>query len=82
MPHLASIYAYFFVFKRLTREYEKVNKQVRNNEVGELGQLHSIVCGMKAFASYDTSRGIEECRECCGGHGFLKSAGISHLFEQ
>ena len=82
LPHLAFAFANFFVFKRVKREYEKVKKQVLNNERDELGQLHAIVAGVKAFMTRDSSRGIEECRECCGGHGFLKSSGLSYFYEQ
>ena len=29
--------------------------------------------------TWDTLNGMEECRQACGGHGFLDSAGISPM---
>jgi acyl-CoA oxidase len=34
---------------------------------------------MKATATVWAHDGIEECRKCCGGQGFLKSSGIAKL---
>jgi acyl-CoA oxidase len=37
-----------------------------------LPELHATLSGMKAAATVWAHEGIEECRKCCGGQGFLK----------
>jgi len=35
--------------------------------------------GLKALCTYYTWAGIEDCRKCCGGNGYLMAAGIAPL---
>jgi len=35
--------------------------------------------GLKALCTYFTWAGIEDCRKCCGGNGYLMAAGIAPL---
>ena len=37
-----------------------------------LPELHATLSGMKAAATVWAHEGIEDCRKCCGGQGFLK----------
>ena len=45
--------------------------------MSDLGTLHRLLSALKAFMTRSTLRGCEECRQCCGGHGYLEYAGIS-----
>lgn len=35
-------------------------------------EIHAISSGVKPLTSWTTRDAIQECREACGGHGYLK----------
>jgi len=43
-------------------------------------QVHATSAGLKSLTTTLASNGIEECRKCCGGHGYSKAAALSDLF--
>lgn len=48
----------------------------------ELGlELHAISSASKPVASWVVRDGIQECREACAGHGYLKGAPIQCILE-
>lgn len=42
-------------------------------------EIHSITSSAKPLMSYIARDAIQECREACGGHGYLRAAGIGRL---
>lgn len=53
---------------------------VDNDRAGDLGaELHAVSCACKPVAGWLARDGIQECREVCGGHGYLKSISLSSL---
>ncbi|KAM4714094.1 peroxisomal acyl-coenzyme A oxidase 3 isoform 2-T2 [Anableps anableps] len=76
IPYLAAVYAleHFtktifmnfveFQFGQLTRDNSD-----RQAEMGR--EIHAIGCSSKPLGSWTAQRGIQECREACGGHGYL-----------
>jgi len=43
-------------------------------------QLHAVSAGLKAFTTFGAMHGIEQCRLCCGGHGFSQSSGLPKIY--
>ncbi|XP_047988206.1 peroxisomal acyl-coenzyme A oxidase 3 [Leguminivora glycinivorella] len=42
-------------------------------------ELHALSSAAKPLSGWTARDGIQNCRECCGGHGYLKAAGIGEL---
>lgn len=44
-----------------------------------VSEIHAIVSSAKAVVTWACRDTVQECREACGGHGFLKSARLGDL---
>lgn len=42
-------------------------------------EIHAIVSSCKPLVSWTCRDAIQECREACGGHGYLKAANLGEL---
>jgi len=45
----------------------------------ELPEIAATSAGLKGLCTFLASQGIEDCRKCCGGNGYLLSSGIAAL---
>lgn len=34
-------------------------------------ELHALSCACKSICTWNTQKACQECREACGGHGYL-----------
>jgi acyl-CoA oxidase len=48
-------------------------------DTAALPEIAATSAGLKAFCTYLTSQGIEDCRKCCGGNGYLTNSGVGAL---
>lgn len=84
LPYLAAVYIlhvfnpffgdkYFdFHMKTMLGKYDEISPNLAM-------ELHGISSGTKPVATWLIRDAIQECREACGGHGYLKAAGFADL---
>lgn len=72
MPLLANAYALHFSLQYLTARFlGRAEKDVQ--------EIEALAAGLKAFATWNTTATLQECRECCGGKGYLSENRIDAL---
>lgn len=72
MPLLANAYALHFSLQYLTDRFI-----ARKEE--DMQEIEALAAGLKAFSTWNTTDTLQECRECCGGKGYLAENRISTL---
>ena len=83
-PYMAACYAMKIFGDNLYREYAQfVISQYAGANKSDLAmagaEIHALSSSGKPLAGWLARDAIQECREACGGHGYLRSAGIGHL---
>ena len=85
IPYLAAAYVHHFFYRSLFEDYIDFFIKVTYNgssplELADMGaEIHALTCSGKAYVGWLTRDCIQECREACGGHGYLQVAGIGDL---
>lgn len=64
LPLVAKTYALHFALRYITGRY------LHKEEI-EAQEIEAIAAGIKAYATWHNTAALQECRECCGGKGFL-----------
>jgi acyl-CoA oxidase len=64
IPLVAKTYAYNFALRRLADKYT-------DNTDGDMRHIETLAAGLKSKATWHATRTIQECREACGGKGYL-----------
>ncbi|RYF92969.1 MAG: acyl-CoA oxidase, partial [Chitinophagaceae bacterium] len=72
MPLLARSYAIHFGLQYLTQRYLSKNE-------AEMQQIEALAAGMKSYSTWSTRDVLQECREACGGKGYLSENRINAL---
>ncbi len=72
MPLLANGYALHFALQYLTDRF-----MTRTD--ADMQEIEALAAGLKAWATWNTTRTLQECRECCGGKGYMSENRIDDL---
>ena len=72
IPLLAKTYAIHFALHYLTSRF--INKME-----SEMQEIEALAAGMKAYSTWSTTAVLQECREACGGKGYLSENRIDAL---
>lgn len=71
-PLLAKAYAVHFGLQYLTHRF--INKKEE-----EMQEIEALAAGMKSYSTWNTRDTLQECREACGGKGYLSENRIDAL---
>jgi acyl-CoA oxidase len=72
MPLLANAYALHFALQYLTNRFlERTDDDIQ--------EIEALAAGLKSVATWNTTSTLQECRECCGGKGYLSENRIDAL---
>ncbi len=72
IPLLANAYALHFSLQYLTQRF-------LNRKESEMQEIEALAAGLKSFATWNATATLQECRECCGGKGYLSENRIDRL---
>lgn len=72
MPYLANAYALHFGLQHLTKRFA-------NRTEDEMQEIEALAAGMKVYTTWNTRDTLQECREACGGKGYLSENRIDDL---
>ena len=72
MPPLAESYALHFALKYLTQRF--LDRQEEDAQ-----EIEALAAGLKAYTTWFATATLQECREACGGKGYLSENRIDDL---
>lgn len=72
MPPLATSYALHFALRYLTDRFLRRSEE-------DAQEIEGLAAGLKAYTTWFTTATLQECREACGGKGYLSENRIDAL---
>ena len=72
IPLLANAYALHFSLRYLTDRF-------LNRSEKDMQEIEALAAGLKSFATWNATSTLQECREACGGKGYLSENRIDRL---
>ncbi|KAH8263459.1 hypothetical protein KR044_009283 [Drosophila immigrans] len=81
LPHLATAFALRVVSMWIGNANMSMTiKNMTGEDTSHVGmEIHAISSALKPYTTWAARDGIQECREACGGHGYLKATGLGDL---
>ena len=78
-PALAQAYAFTLAGKAVQKLAEEGLAEVKAGNASKLPALHALTSLMKAYVTSQATKGIEQCRLSCGGHGYSQASGFPRI---
>lgn len=72
MPYLANAYALTFALQYLTKRFI-------NRSEDDMQEIEALAAGLKSYTTWNVRDMLQECREACGGKGYLSENRIDDL---
>jgi acyl-CoA oxidase len=72
IPLLANVYALHFALRYLTKRF-------LNRTEEDMQEIEALAAGLKSFATWNNTHTLQQCREACGGKGYLTENRIDDL---
>ena len=72
LPRLAKTYGYYFAISKLSEDYI-------NADEDQMRKIETKAAGLKSMATWHATDTIQECREACGGKGYLSENKLGDL---
>ncbi|GFU44869.1 peroxisomal acyl-coenzyme A oxidase 3 [Nephila pilipes] len=85
MPYVAATYVCYYFARDFYQDFidyfvESLLTDGKSPHMADTKlYIHALSCCGKAVTGWIARDAIQECREACGGHGYLKSAGFGSL---
>eukprot|EP01103_Thecamoeba_quadrilineata_P014714 TRINITY_DN4453_c0_g1_i1.p1 TRINITY_DN4453_c0_g1~~TRINITY_DN4453_c0_g1_i1.p1 ORF type:complete len:674 (-),score=132.20 TRINITY_DN4453_c0_g1_i1:50-2071(-) len=79
-PALAMSYALRFTGEYILGLITEIKQQLLRQDFSLMAEVHATTAGLKSLVTSYTADSIEECRRCCGGHGYQRASGLPDLF--
>lgn len=81
IPHLANVYAVQFFSTFIGKVYGDMTLQMLMGEdtAATGAELHALSSAAKPVCTWTIRDVIQECREACGGHGYLKCSRLGDI---
>ncbi|XP_033230588.1 peroxisomal acyl-coenzyme A oxidase 3-like isoform X2 [Belonocnema kinseyi] len=80
-PHLAALYAWTIFGYNLLRMKEAESKKLKDqkNLIAKNLEIHALLSAVKPLSTWTTQQIIQDCRESCAGHGYLKASRFGEI---
>eukprot|EP01100_Stratorugosa_tubuloviscum_P005869 TRINITY_DN257_c0_g2_i1.p1 TRINITY_DN257_c0_g2~~TRINITY_DN257_c0_g2_i1.p1 ORF type:complete len:782 (-),score=436.30 TRINITY_DN257_c0_g2_i1:86-2431(-) len=79
LPLLSGVFAFHFTGAQIQKLYDKLLNEIESENLDRLADVHSTSAGLKAIATWWANSAIEQCRQCCGGHGYSAYSGFPSM---
>ncbi|XP_043467952.1 peroxisomal acyl-coenzyme A oxidase 3-like [Leptopilina heterotoma] len=75
-PHIATLYAWTIFGYYILRMSDV---QTKKSSPAENAEMHALISATKPLSTWSAQAAIQDCREACGGHGYLKASRLGEM---
>lgn len=72
LPRLAQVYALHFGLRRLAERFASAKEE-------ESREIEALAAGLKSYSTWLNLDALQQCRECCGGQGYMAASRLPSL---